>query len=276
MIRSNLYEKTLYLKDIDFLINDVIYEYDLSKANASILRDAGFIGDDTYRDLCNMDRMQRQVTIGYWQRDLPRVAELLESGFIRARQLFFDQNDLEDNDILSIKKDAIFTLRKVNHQRVSEHLFFKEKNFYTSYFRILSQKKELYYSKHPFTGAEALDIKGINDESIPYHEHYMKEFLMVLFETVQIDILEAIDVLSRFISLYRQRRLDPGFYRTFNTDSKYFYFAKDGTYEVFSASELYNPNDVQYLDISYNDMLLRDLYKILAKQYFLTTRRPKC
>jgi len=272
---TDLYKKTLYLKDIDFLINTTIYEYDLSKANISILRQANLITDDLYNILYNADRMDRQVFIGKLQKKDPNIAKALEVGFIEARRLFFEANGLEERDVLSIKKDAIFTFKRCLNLQVAEWLIFKEKNLYTSYYHIPSQKKELYYLKHPFTGAEVLDIKGMNDESFHYHTHYMIEFLLVLFETAQTDIVEALDMISRFVSLYRSRRLEVGFYRNLNSESKFYYISNPNAFSSFSAEYLLD-NQVGYLDISYNDLLLRDLYKCISKQYFLTHKKPRC
>ena len=139
---TELYKKTLYLLDIDFLINTTIYEYDLSKANISILRQYGLITDDLYNTLYAADRMDRQVFIGKLQKNDRNIAKALEDGFIEVRRLFFMANGLEERDILSIKKDAIFTFKRCMNLRVAEWLDFKEKNLYTSYYHIPSQKTQ--------------------------------------------------------------------------------------------------------------------------------------
>ena len=270
MLVSDLYKKTLYIADIDFLINNTIYEYDLAKANISILRQANVITESFYQEMLNADRMTRQVTIGKLYRNNETIRTTLDNGFIEARRLLFDSNNIEDKDVLSIKKDAVFVLKRLSNTKFYEYLDFKEKNLYTSYYKISSQKKELYYSKHPVTGEEKLDVKGINDESLIYHKDYMIEFLLVLFETVQIDIVDAIGMMNRFMEMYKAKQLQPGFYRNFNTESKY--TIGNGYYLADNVSTDMLP----IINISYNDILLRDLYKILAKQYFLTYKKPRC
>ena len=271
---SELWKKTLYLKDIDFLINDTIYEYDLAKANISILRHYNMISQKIYEKLFNAERVQRQVIVGKLQKSDPAIAEALSVGFVEARRLFFEMNGLEDKDILSIKKDAIFCLRQVPYTLVAEYMNFVAKNLYTSYYYIPSQKKEIYYCNCPNI-PEKLDIKGMSDESLKLHEGYMKEFIMVLFDIAQSNIKEALDTISRFIDLYRQRSLDIEFYRTFDTNSKFIFKSSPNTTEVFSSSLPFVQNK-DYLDISYNNNLLIDLYKIISKQYTIMTRKPRC
>jgi hypothetical protein len=207
-------------------------------------------------------------------RDNEVVKETLKDGFLNARRLLIEANDIKDESILSIKKDAIFCLRQVPYTLVAEYMHFVAKNLYTSYYYIPSQKKEIYYCNCPNV-PEKLDIKGMSDESLKLHEGYMKEFIMVLFDIAQSNIKEALDTISRFIDLYRKRSLDIEFYRTFDTNSKFIFKSSPNTTEVFSSSLPFVQNK-DYLDISYNNNLLIDLYKIISKQYTIMTRKPRC
>lgn len=276
MIRSNLYQRSSYLLDIDFLINNTIYEYDLSKANISILRESNIISEDFYCKMYNANKNKREVTIGKMIRKDRRIGEALEAGFVQARQMFFDANDVEDNDVLSIKKDAIFLLRPANYTHFLNKLDFVQKNLYTSFYRIPASRLEFYYSRHPVTHEEKLDVKGLGKLQIPLHEQYMLEFLSVLFFIAETDILDALDTITRFIELYKRREVDLGFYRTFDPNSKFVIASSVNAFDRFLADYLTNETDKQYLDISYNLTILQELYKIISKQYFLMTRKPRC
>ena len=276
MIRSDLYQRTSYLLDIDFLINNTIYEYDLSKANISILRESNIISEDFYCQMYNADKKKREVIIGNMIKKDKRVGDTLEAGFVQARQMFFDANDVVDNDVLAIKKDAIFLLRPANYTHFLNKLDFAQKNLYTSFYKIPSSRLELYYCRHPVTKEEKLDVKGLGKLQIPLHESYMLEFLSVLFFLAETDLLDAIDTISRFIELYKRREIDLGFYRTFDPNSKFVIASSMNACDRFLADYLTNETDKQYLDISYNLAILQELYKIIAKQYFLTTRKPRC
>ena len=65
-MENNLYKRTLYTKKVSYLINE-IYEYDISKANVSILLESGMITQETYDMFCQMPKYQREVAIGYMQ-----------------------------------------------------------------------------------------------------------------------------------------------------------------------------------------------------------------
>lgn len=277
MIMSDLYQRSLYLMDIDFLINSVIIEYDLSKANINILKYKKMISDELYTELYNADRMTRQVTIGNMMKYDQKIFNAIESGFVEARALFFDANNIEDKDVLSIKKDAIFLLRKAN-LTTFDNLVFNEKNLYTSFYNINpgpGNKKEIYYCRHPLTKQEYVDIKGIKDEVLYKHKEYFLEFLMVLMECMETDPEEAIYILDTFIDKYLKRELDVGYYRNFNSESCYSLLPTMS--DQFSIrSEVLSDIDKMYVDISYNLSILRELKKIVSKNYFLTHKKPRC
>lgn len=276
MINSNLFQRTTYLMDIDFLINNTIYEYDLSKANISILREMNIFSEDLYWQFYNMDKHKREVTIGKMIRKDKALGEALERGFIQARQMFFDANNLTDNDVFAIKKDAIFTLRQVNTTHFLDKLDFKEKNLYTSFYKVPGYKIEYYFCKHPLTGEEKLDVKHLGVQQIPLHEGYMLELIHVLAYLAETDLMDAIDTISRFMELYKRREVDVGYYRTLDPNSKFVIASSVNAYDRFVADYILNDSDKQYLDISYNYAILQGFYRMLAKQYFMSTRKPRC
>ena len=63
-MENNLYKRSLYTKKVSYLINE-IYEYDISKANVSILLESGMITQETYDMICQMPKYQSEDAIGY-------------------------------------------------------------------------------------------------------------------------------------------------------------------------------------------------------------------
>ena len=131
-----LYEKTNYLNpNISYLINTFIYEYDISKANITILYQEGVIDEQTYDRLKSVPRMERQVTIGYILK-VKKNNEILKQGICNARKALFESNGIQDYEVLSIKNDAIYVIGRPLHNTVFGIVEFTLRNIYTSFYSI--------------------------------------------------------------------------------------------------------------------------------------------
>ena len=130
-IMKSLYEKTLYLnKDIDYLFNCEIREYDMQEAGFNLCKEFKLLPDKTIQYLNTLDKNQRHIQIGVYQKN-KEFANKLKEAFILARKRFFEANELDDTDILAIKKDAIFVIKKnCINQKLSEFINFRPKNQY--------------------------------------------------------------------------------------------------------------------------------------------------
>ena len=69
---TQLYKRTLYTKKVRFIINE-IYEYDIAKANISILLQSGIIKQREYDMFSQMTKYQREEPL-----DICRKLLLLE------------------------------------------------------------------------------------------------------------------------------------------------------------------------------------------------------
>ena len=265
MIRSGLFEKTNYTADIDYLVSNYVREYDMSKANINILLHKGVIDKKDYDYYYSLDRDSRQRIIGIMIRDVPGVGETLKQGIIEAKKQFFDANDIQDFEVLSIKNDAVYLINKIARHTRFGNIEFKEKNLYTSYFKIL--KKEYYYYFNSITGEEKLDIKGITDDRLVLHKDYFMEFLLVVFNTLETgSIEEVLEIIQTFYSQYINLELDVRYYREFNSESLY-NIQPISRYSQFKALDI--PEDRKdMINISYNQNLIMELYKIVSNIYF--------
>lgn len=239
-----LYEKHNYLnRNIEYLINNEITEYDMKSAGFNIIKKFKLLDNNKIEHLESLSKKRRQITIGLYQKDDPAFKEELNEKFIEMRKLFFEANELKDDEVLSIKKDAIVTLRKC-FNTTFDNVEFVDKNVYTSYFYI--NKFEFYVND------KTLDLKGIDNEKLELHRAYMLDFLYKIFRLFETNSNKKyiIENLREFISFYKDKMLHIGYYRELNRDSLY----KLNREFLNDYIGLENTKTLDGIDISYNYM----------------------
>ncbi len=263
-----MYEKDLFLTDDSIIINRIIREYDMSKANINILLYKGLITQDQFTKYYNMPKGLRERTIGTLQRDYPKINQGLKDGFVEARKMLFESNNLNESNVVAVKKDAVFTLDKYLEYNQFKNLVFLNKNTYSSF--IQAYKLELYYSK--FT--DSIDVKGIGELSIVKHQNFMVDFLCYLFNILETTSLNnTIIILKEFLESYRNGELELGYYREFNNISEFCTRYKIGGQNMYiqdigiQDSEVSSSYVLNKLDISYNYLLLSEVLRILLSRY---------
>lgn len=243
---SNLYERSNYLdKDINYLFNCEIREYDMQEAGFNLIREFKLLSDKQIEMLSKLSKDQRHIRIGYLLKD-KEFAKIHKEAFKEARRMFFEANELEDEDILSVKKDAIFVIKKNCIHNQKGFINFRIKNQYLGYLYL--NKMEIYYT-NPDTD---LDIKNIGDKdkTIEYHKDYMIDFIKDLFTmNIYNDRKSVIKYLTDFIRMYRNNELDVNYYREFN-DGNYFKIFEDN--EWIDIQELSNDFDIEKVNKTYN------------------------
>lgn len=265
MSTGKLYSAVSYSANIDFLLNNYVREYDISKANINILLHRKLITEDLYNFLKQSDRMVRQVTIGKMLRDNPSLSEELKNGIIETKQRFFEVNNIQDYEVLSIKNDAVYLINKIPKITKFDNIEFACKNIYTSYYKIFNV--EYYYYFDIVNNIENIDIKGIGDDKLEYHKNHFLEFLLVIFNSAQVDdIKETINLLKIFSDKYLKMGLDIEYYRNFNASSLY---SLKPIMKYSSVNAKFLPEKHKdIIDISHNYNILRELYKIYTSIYF--------
>ena len=149
---------------------------------------------------------------------------------------------LEKDQILAIKKDAIFTLKEVNYTKFGVCEFAK-KNQYTSFLRL--GELEFYY------GYDKLDVKGLGEEALKKHENYMLKFIKTIFHKLETSTEDEIKrYFTRFYSRYKHRELDLGYYREFSVNSNFRVLGDDVIYD--NESFIPYEDKRERLDINYN------------------------
>ena len=85
-----LYEKDNYVMSIPFLINSKITEYDMSKANISMLLEGGLITIDKANELLSLDKKLREIKVGLMQANDDKVKDCINNGFSIWRKAFIE------------------------------------------------------------------------------------------------------------------------------------------------------------------------------------------
>ena len=209
---STLYKKHSYLnKDVEYIIANEIIEYDIQSAGFNIMKKYKLLDDDKIRYLETLGKKQRQIQIGMYQRQDRTLVKKFNEKFMEVRKWFFENNNIEDDHILSVKKDAIITTKRC-FELEFDNILFAEKNIYTSYYYL--NNYEFYYNK------DTIDVKGIGDDLLELHKEYMLDFLYNFFKMNEIaDRKKVIELIKDFAYYYKNKELNIGYYRELNTQS---------------------------------------------------------
>lgn len=228
--------------DIGMIINGEIIEYDMKAAGMNLAREFGYIDSKILDHLETLDKERRNIYLGLMKKNDEQLSKKENQAFIEARKLFIVTNKLNVEDIVAIKKDAIFVSRRCNVRKFG-NIEFIPKNKYTSYMEL--NKLEFYYNSNQ------LDIKGIGDSVYDQHEHFMIEFFKTYFSLMEIDNKsKLIDYVTNFVYRYKSRLLDLRYYREMNVQSSY-------RMNIIVEKSVYGLDNIDnssfdYIDISYN------------------------
>lgn len=257
-----LYECVNYRSDLKFVFSRYIREYDIKKANISILYKYGVLSREKYIELYNSTREKRQIEIGLMERANPEIYEILANGIIKAKKLLFLSNNINESSVLSIKNDAVFIIGEPLKYTEFGGIEFVNKNTYSTFVDL--NKIEVYYGLDRVNSSEVIDVKGLGKNK-ELHSDFMTDFVVYILNSIETgDIEDAISSLTDFYKDYLDLKLNIGYYREYNSDSLYSF--KNTHYK---ATYL---NDTEYnkkcLDISYNINILRHLASCLSIAYF--------
>lgn len=239
---------------IDLLVHDII-EYDMKDGGLSIIKEEKLLPPEM---IAKMDRLKKGIdrnkAIGKLRynekyKDIPKQQN---EYFRKYRLLFGESNSLEDDDILAVRKDAIFTKKYCYQLDFGEHIHFAEKNVYQVYAVLLYNGGAGLKTRYEFYWKEdgSIDVKGLEDLAIErYHKNCTISVIsQILRRVYKLDYPGAIEYLCKFLSRYKRRELDFDFYRSFDANAQFpvnYY----GTERMFSeiGSEI-----LPLVDISYN------------------------
>ena len=233
-----------YLNDRGVEFNSSIVEYDIRHAQINIMRYYNLFEDtkllDVY-DALPKDKRERQC--GLLLRKYPDLAKSLEKGFNDIVIEFLNANNLDKtDDIVSIKKDAVFVINKPVQKTIFGPVEFVRKNSYHGYINI--GNIEFYVAD------DKIDVKGLGDAWI-HHEDGILMLINDIINTLERNTDEELlyKYLNNICVMYKYRKFDVSMYREFNSSSK-FRCNVDGKTMLLDNIG-YDYLD-EYCDISYN------------------------
>lgn len=250
-----LYKEKSYTIGLPYIFNQYIREYDISKANINILFAKGVIDQELYMRLYNADRMHRQVYIGKMIKNNERIQEVLNEGIIEYKQRFFEANGITDNNIVSIKNDAVFVLNAVPCILNFDNISFVHKNTYTSFMKL--NELEVYYGCD--MNYEVIDVKGIKDTDLELYHIDFLDIIINFFRYIQKNGPEVtLRYITSVINSYLNLELPINTYRRFRSSNDYIFNTHISSYGTHYLED--NNHNKRALDISHNFQLLRIMH----------------
>ena len=238
----DLYKHDHYIShQLPYIFNREIIEYDMRDGGFSVSKEYNLLTESEIEKYEKYRKQTRTVELGKKQRKDKIYTEGLKDGFMKARKAFFEANEINIEDVISIKKDAIFIARAggCKYTKVGKYIEFREKHSYSSYIQ-LPRNLEIYYSPN------GTDVKGISDEKIQAHKDYCISFINDFCNKMETNKpYQVLGFLRRFSDKYKRRELPVGYYREFNVMSKF--RAMDGT-----EFDEYWEDGAEDLNITYN------------------------
>lgn len=213
---ADIAEKTNYLnKNIIYLKNTQISEYDISAAGFSVIKSKQLLPEKTISDWEKLDKHTRTVNEGLMIRSNPKIGEVINLTLEDVRKKFVLLNDIAEEDILSIKKDAVFLIKKSPRRLLIDDYFnFRLKGQYTSYLYI--GNKEIYYSGI----TDTLELKGFSKyamDQIDINNSLFSDIKRIIKLGEKLNDAMLFQQLKDYRQKYLKRELPVESYRNINT-----------------------------------------------------------
>lgn len=262
-MKNELFAKTTYLTDCNFIRDANICEYDIQKANISILYSKNIIDRTLYEKLFSDDKMSREIFIGKMIKGNRDIDQEIKNGIMQAKQQLFESNRILDSEVVRIANDAVYINRLIDISNTEFDLNrngvivrFVMKNRFNTFLKLGSVLIFMNDIQYNFF----IDVKGINDELLPLHENFLGEICNIIDLLIHCDRDTALMSFHDFYNKYVSLSLPIDFYRELNPQSS-FRFKNNKYSSMFLTEEHKN-----VISIEYNLSLLRDLYSIIMTQ----------
>lgn len=195
-------------KDIQYLKNVNISEWDIHSAGLSVIKYYKLLPDDLISSLEKMDKHSRTVKEGKLQKENKELAKKIVDGLCNVRLAFGVANSLNENQILSIKKDAIFLINAIiKKPSINDIFVFREKGQYTSYINL--NNREFYLSVDG-----SLDVKGISsDVKEKQKDYFLNDIRKILMAGEKLSADQLYIMIKSYRSKYLNRQLNIETYR---------------------------------------------------------------
>lgn len=207
--------KSVYFNpNIQYLFNNEIVEYDMKEAGFSIIKAYKLLSGSEIKTLEGISQRERLYAIGMHQKTNRELAKQLSEKFAEIRSVFISANKLSDSQIISVKKDAIYTIGECRYLKFNG-IEFIPKHRYSSYLRLATPgQTEFYFNEGKIT------VKGMGDSAVNRHRLYMMEVVRKFMSEMETKNLSIKRYLKNFVDMYRRKQLDDEYYVEFNLRSR--------------------------------------------------------
>lgn len=201
--------------NIEYIFDNEIIEYDMSDAGFSLIRQFHLLSDEKISELEKLGKGKaRHIAVGKLQGQDPEFSKKLMDKFTEMRSIFIGANNLTDDRIISVKKDAFFIIGRCDKFKFG-NIVFAAKNKYTSYIRFHKlNDMEVYYADGKF------DVKGLGEIAVNKHRLYMLEFLQESIKLIEDHNPRARKYIMDFLMKYKMQELDDEYYLKLDNASR--------------------------------------------------------
>lgn len=261
----SLLEKTVWMdKSISIYVGELI-EYDMREGGFSIIQNEKLLPEAMINKLLSMTKQERHEFIGKlaYNKEFKHIPKLVTEKFKPYRIKFGELNDLKDEDIFYIRKDAICCKRYCYNTKINDFIEFREKKIYNSYMRIEPQYNDdgSNIKPHPIefywnATDNSLDISGIKDPHLDLHKYGMVVIITTFMSYLySMDYDEALRYIVNVMNSYKKGHgykegcLHPEqCYRRFDGTAKFRIWQDGAVMEVDDIGE----DMIPYCDKAYN------------------------
>jgi len=260
---SDLYEQENYLTP-DKYVSGHIVEYDMEKANINMLLKANVIDQNYYNFLYYLPKQDREVEVGKLHFKNPDISKIISEQLRYYRKIFFELNDIKDEEVVRIAKDAIFILKSYNLTKISfDGVIFRPKMVASA---MLNLNKILIFSNYNEQNQINIEVKGLGSNDVLHQQGMLVLIANVMYMIDRVSIKDALLYIQDTYKQYINLELPIDYYREFNSYSCF--KIKD-----MDLSPMYlNEKDKDILDISFNINFIRELYSIVFNMYMIYNR----
>ena len=117
-------------------LNSSITGFDVKSANTSLVGYYGLASDNIISKLEKLPKEKREVAVGLLCQKDKQLSKNLNDAFDEIVKEFIIVNHLDDAEILTIKKDAVFVINRDDIKNDFGPVVFVPKNRYTDFMKI--------------------------------------------------------------------------------------------------------------------------------------------
>lgn len=200
-------------ENIDYMFHVNIVEYDMVAASVSVCEKYKLLSDDKIQWLKLLPKEKRTIEMGKMQKD-SAFSEIMINGILETREMFIKENNINDEDIISLHSDALFFIKRNRIKSKVNDIEFKLKNSYCGYMKY-DDRIEMFYT------GEYIDFKQIPIDIVQEHTLGINKVILNIFNKIENYDDSVIEYLSKINSLYLQDKLPEYYYNSFGKIGEY-------------------------------------------------------